>query len=102
MLAYRFGQGRDWSDTTIMRANGMKVVTAVKYDNLFLMADGKRFDGFPRGVHEPWAEIDKRPGLELTVDEHVMLVYRSPFYLFVSPSKNAGRRYLSRHVNGRR
>ena len=29
-----------------MRANGMKVVTAVKYDNLFLMADGKRFDGF--------------------------------------------------------
>ncbi|MFO1370259.1 MAG: diguanylate cyclase [Marinagarivorans sp.] len=87
MLAYRFGQGRDWSDTTIMRANGMKVVTAVKYDNLFLMADGKRFDGFPRGVHEPWAEIDKRPGLELTVDEHVMLVYRSPFYLFVAPSK---------------
>lgn len=87
MLAYRFGQGRDWSDTAIMRANGMKVVTAVKYDNLFLMADGKRFDGFPRGVHEPWAEIDKRPGLELTVDEHIMLVYRSPFYLFVSPSK---------------
>ena len=40
-----------------------------------------------RRTHEPWAEIDKRPGLELTVDEHVMLVYRSPFYLFVSPSK---------------
>ena len=89
MLAFRFGQGRDWSDTTIMRANGMKVVTAVKYDNLFLMADGKRFDAFPRGVHEPWAEIDKRPSLELTVDEHVMMVYRMPFYLFVSPRKKS-------------
>lgn len=89
MLNFRFGQGRDWSDTTIMRANGMKVVTAVKYDNLFLMADGKRFDGFPRGVHEPWAEIEKRPGLELAVDEHVMLVYRSPFYLFVAPNKKS-------------
>lgn len=89
MLTYRFGQGRDWSDTTIMRANGMKVVTAVKYDNLFLMADGKRFDAFPRGVHEPWAEIATRPALELAVDDHVMMVYRMPFYLFVSPRKKS-------------
>lgn len=87
VLARRYGQGRDWSDTTIMRANGMTVVPAVKYDNLFLMADGKRFDAFPRGVHEPWDELAKRPRLELTVDENIMLVYRMPFYLFVAPNK---------------
>ncbi len=89
MLAFRYGQGRDWADTTIMRANGMKVVPAVKYDNLFMMADGKRFDAFPRGVHEPWAEIQTRPALELAVDEHVMVVYRMPFYLFVTPAKKS-------------
>lgn len=87
MLRFRYGQGRDWSDTQIMRANNMTVVPAVKYDNLFLMADGKRFDGFPRGVHEPWAEIEKRPQLELAVDDHVMVVYRSPFYLFITPKR---------------
>ncbi|MFO1368524.1 MAG: diguanylate cyclase [Marinagarivorans sp.] len=87
MLAFKYGQGRDWTDTTIMRANGMKVVTAVKYDNLFLMADGKRFDAFPRGVHEPWAELEKRPSLELAVDPHVMMVYRMPFYLFINPHR---------------
>lgn len=89
MLKFRYGQGRDWSDTHIMRANGMTVVPAVKYDNLFLMADGKRFDAFPRGVHEPWDEIEKRPGLDLTVDNHVMMVYRMPFYLFVNPHKKS-------------
>lgn len=89
MLKFRYGQGRDWSDTHIMRANGMTVVPAVKYDNLFLMADGKRFDAFPRGVHEPWDEIEKRPGLDLTVDNHVMMVYRMPFYLFINPHKKS-------------
>jgi hypothetical protein len=89
MLTFRYGQGRDWSDTQIMRANNMTVVPAVKYDNLFLMADGKRFDGFPRGVHEPWAEIEKRPQLELAVDDHVMMVYRSPFYLFITPKRKS-------------
>ena len=70
-----------------MKANGMKVVPAVKYDSLFFMADGKRFDAFPRGVHEPWAEIDKHPNLDLVVDKNVMMVYRMPFYLFVTPGK---------------
>jgi hypothetical protein len=87
MLARTYGQGRSWTDTTIMKANGMTVVPAVKYENLFFMADGKRFDAFPRGVHEPWSEVEKLPQLDLTVDENVMLVYRMPFYLFVTPTK---------------
>jgi hypothetical protein len=79
-----FGQGTTWADTAILRHNGLTVVTANKFDSLFYMADGNRFDAFPRGVQEPWAEIESRPHLELAVERRLMLVYRMPFYLFVS------------------
>lgn len=81
-----YGQGRGWPDTKILRSNGLTVETGT-YEGLFMMADGKRFHAFPRGVHEPWSEIESRPELDLIVDEHVMLVYRMPFYLFVTPKK---------------
>ncbi len=87
MLAHTYGQGKSWPDSDIMRANGMTVVPAVKYDSLFYMADGKRFDAFPRGAHEPWSELEAHPDLALTVDKNVVLVYRMPYYLFVNPAK---------------
>lgn len=83
---YVFGQGKGWPDTEIMRHNGLEVETGT-YEGLFLMADGQRFHAFPRGVNEPWGELDIRPELELTVDENLMFVYRMPFYLFVSPTR---------------
>ena len=83
---YVFGQGRGWPDTDILRHNGLKVETGT-YEGLFLMADGQRFHAFPRGINEPWGEIEVRPELELTVDPHVMLVYRMPFYLLVTPTR---------------
>lgn len=81
---YSFGQGRGWTDSTILEANGLDVVLAAKYESLFHMVDGGRFDAFPRGVHEPWGEITARPDLNLSVDTNVLLVYRMPYYLFVS------------------
>lgn len=86
LTRFVFGQGKGWPDTDIMRHNGLEVETG-SYEGLFLMADGKRFDAFPRGVNEPWGEIEKRPGLDLTVDQNLMFVYRMPFYLFVSPKR---------------
>ncbi|HEY7884971.1 MAG TPA: diguanylate cyclase [Cellvibrionaceae bacterium] len=86
LKSYVFGQGRGWPDTDIMRHNGLKVETGT-YEGLFLMADGQRFAAFPRGINEPWSEIEALPELELAVDQHVMLVYRMPFYLFVTPTR---------------
>lgn len=79
------GQGRTWSDTLILEANGFEITKANKYDSLFHMVDGGRFDAFPRGVNEPWGEIAARPELNLTVEKNLMLVYKMPFYLFVGP-----------------
>ena len=84
VLKHSYGQGFGWTDTTIMQASGLEVVTTPKYHGLFHMADGQRFDGFPRGVHEPWSEVASRPQLDLTIDENVMFVYKMPYYLFVS------------------
>jgi hypothetical protein len=87
LRAYTIGQGRGWTDAEILKANGFKVTLAPKYESLFYMIDGKRFQLFPRGVNEPFAEIEKRPELELAVDENVMLVYRMPYYFFVNPAR---------------
>ena len=78
------GQGQDWTDTKILEANGLKVVTAIKYGSLFDMLEGGRFDAFPRGLQEPWNEIKARPDFALEVEKNILLVYKMPFYLFVA------------------
>jgi len=79
---FKFGQGTTWADTKILEANGLTVVKAMKYASLFYMLDGERFDAFPRGVQEPWAELASHSDLNLVEEKHLMLVYRMPFYLF--------------------
>jgi hypothetical protein len=80
------GQGRTWADGRILEANGFNVIKTNKYPSLFYMVEGGRFDGFPRGVHEPFGELEARPTMDLTVEKNLMVYYQMPFYLFVSPS----------------
>lgn len=89
-----FGQGYGWPDVETLRSNGLKVVVTSKYENLFPMVEGGRFDGFPRGVLEPWVELRSRQELGLTVDTNVLLIYRLPFYLFVAPDNTKLARQL--------
>ena len=81
---FTFGQGTTWADSDILASNGLKVIRTNKYQNLFYMVDGGRFDAFPRGVQEPWQELENNATLPLTVEKNIMLVYRMPFYLFTS------------------
>lgn len=80
------GQGRFWADTNVLTANNLKVVKVLKYEGLFHMLDGGRFDAFPRGVHEPWSEMQRYPKLELDVEQNLLLSYINPFYFFVNKS----------------
>jgi hypothetical protein len=84
LKSFTFGQGNTWADAAILASNGLNVVKTNKYQNLFYMVDGGRFDAFPRGVQEPWQELVDHPTLPLAVEKHIMLVYRMPFYLFVN------------------
>ncbi|GGA66865.1 hypothetical protein GCM10011369_05570 [Neiella marina] len=76
------GQGKTWADTMILESNGLHVTKSHKYPNLFFMLEGERFDYFPRGLFEPWAEVDKYPQLNLTVDPHILIRYTAPMYFF--------------------
>jgi len=80
------GQGQFWADTQVLEANKLNVVKVLKYEGLFYMLDGGRFDAYPRGAHEPWAEMARYPKLELDVEKNLLLSYTNPFYFFVSKS----------------
>ena len=83
------GQGTDWPDTKILRANNINVVTSPVYDGLFMMLHKKRFDYFPRGITEIWQEVEFHHDKELIVESSKILYYPAPIYFFVSPQNNA-------------
>lgn len=78
------GQGHDWPDTGILRANGIKVEGVPVYEALFKMLTYGRFDYFPRSVVEIWneADIHARDGIE--VDTHLVIRYPTAFYYFTN------------------
>lgn len=78
------GQGPDWSDTIILEGAGFRVVTA-QYENLFAMAERRRFDCFLRGVHEAPGEVAVREGTypEIVVETDLLLVYPFASFFFV-------------------
>ena len=85
----RFGQRADWPDTRILRDNGLQVITSQSYDSLFRMLDAGRFDLFPREVVVVWQEQTRsaQEGLELEVDEHLVIHYPTAFYFFTSRAR---------------
>lgn len=81
------GQGHDWPDTTILRANGLQVGTSSGYDSLFRMLAAGRIDYFPRSILEIDAEMAGGRYPELAIAPNLMLHYPAAAYLFVSPTR---------------
>ena len=76
------GQGHDWPDTEILRANGLNVVESTSYDSLFRMLVGGRFDYFPRSLVE--ISIEQQANKDtLAIDPYVLLHYPAAAYFFV-------------------
>ncbi len=84
LQALAAGQQRDWSDTVILRANGLDVVAAGLYQPMFQMLASDRFQYFPRGVIEIWDEEKQHAHLGLEVEPHLALHYPVQTYYFVS------------------
>lgn len=78
------GQGRFWADTAVLKSAGLNIETPVKYNSLFYMLEGGRFDYFPRAIHEPLNEIAARPDLNLAIEQNLLLVYPMPMLLYTS------------------
>lgn len=85
----RVGQGHDWPDADILRANGFRVETSTDYETLFQMLQAGRFDFMPRAVNEPWEEVHARKELNLTVENTLLLYYPTANYFFVNKDNDA-------------
>ena len=83
------GQGTSWGDTQILAHAGIPLETSIKYENLFYMLEGERFDYFPRGAHEPWSEIRTHADLNLTIEKSLILVYPLAMYFYINKSDQA-------------
>lgn len=79
----RLAQGQDWPDTQILKANGVSVITAPRYEGLFKMLVAKRFDYFPRSVMEIWDEQANNADT-LEVEPHLALHYFYDAYFMVN------------------
>lgn len=81
---YRAGTGIHWSDTLILKTNGLPYATSWAYEPLFKMLAAKRFDYMARGMQEIKHELVMHADLNLTVADKVMLHYQQPIYFYVS------------------
>ena len=88
LAKFKAGSGTFWPDAEIMKSNNLPVVTTLKYQNLFPMLEGGRFDYLPRGLHEPWQEILNVPELNLAVEKNILIRYTAPNYFFVSKNNH--------------
>jgi hypothetical protein len=79
----KVGQGIGWGDIDLYRYNGVKVIETV-YESLFGMVSIGRFDLFPRGVGEVFAEYENYSPRypHLAVEKHLLLYYPWPYYFF--------------------
>ncbi|KXU39125.1 hypothetical protein AXE65_10315 [Ventosimonas gracilis] len=82
----RFGQRSEWSDVDILRANGLRVQTSNAYPSLFSMLNAGRFDLLPLEILVAAEEQQRFAalGLDLALDDHLLLHYPSTYYYFTS------------------
>ena len=96
---FKAGSGKTWPDTAILEHNSLPVVKTLKYQNLFPMLEGGRFDYFPRGLHEPWQEIINNKELNLAVENNILIRYTAPNYFFVAKDKPELAKQLTQLLN---
>lgn len=95
------GQGSDWKDIDILRANGLKAVPGGDYAGLFAMLANGRFDLFSRGVEEVQDEylLHQKQFPNLTIETNLMLYYPIARYFWFAKS-DQGRQLAQRVREG--
>ncbi|QJR81550.1 amino acid ABC transporter substrate-binding protein [Alteromonas pelagimontana] len=76
-------QEESWPDTTILRSSGFNVIGA-PYLPAFKMLKKKFVDYYPRGVLEIGYELENPLHTALTLEPHLVIVYPSAMFFFVS------------------
>jgi hypothetical protein len=83
------GQGYDWADTPVLRANGLPVTTGANADSLSMMLAARRFDYFPRSIRQIWQEAEQQHDKGLVIESSLALHYPAAVYFFVNKNNPA-------------
>lgn len=78
------GQFLTWSDTQILRSNGLTVATSTDINGLYGMLQRGRIDYFPLSVLEVAGELAKHPHPQLMIDPHLLLIYPTATWFYVA------------------
>lgn len=78
-----FGQGSHWPDTRILQDNKLPVVTSVRYERLFHMLKGGRFNCYLRGANEVVDDLKRNGDDDLMIEPSLAFVYPSTSLFFV-------------------
>lgn len=81
------GQHQTWSDTNILRSNGLELWTTHKYSLLFEQLLAKRFDCFSRGANEVLQEYYANGYKGLAIEQSFVIHYPLPLYYFVNKAR---------------
>ena len=84
LRAMVLGQGLDWPDTPILRANHFTVQGVTNYSGIFKMLKQKRFRAFPRSILEIWGEQEEQKELDFAIENTLLIQYPAAFYYFVN------------------
>lgn len=82
----RAGQGHDWPDLDVLRANNFTVSTSTTYEGLFQMLALGHIHYFPRAVSEIWPEMEKHRSAGVGVEKTLVIYYPQALYFFVNKS----------------
>jgi len=85
----RSGQGHDWPDFPILRANGFNVSPSSSYQGLFAMLARGRIRYFPRSLTEIESEVQSHQQQGLVIAPRWVLNYPAPLYFFVQKEKTS-------------
>ncbi len=83
------GQFLTWSDTQILRSNGLKVETSVDGNGLYGMLERGRIDYFPLSVLEVAYELRLHQNPQLMIDPHLLLIYPTATWFYVAKDNEA-------------
>jgi hypothetical protein len=83
------GQFLTWSDTQILRRNGLKVDTSTDGNGLYGMLERGRIDYFPLSVLEVAYELSIHQNPQLMIDPHLLIIYPSATWFYVAKDNKA-------------
>ncbi|NQZ89422.1 MAG: hypothetical protein HRT54_17740 [Colwellia sp.] len=97
LIKFSLIQGQGWGDVLILKNGGFtKVKTIADFNALFKMIEVNRSSLFPRSIIEPYQELGERCSLNenhectdknLLIDDKLLLIYKLPMFIFVSPKR---------------